>query len=147
MARGGVLGHPVVDVEVTLLDGKEHSVDSSEMAFRAAGRLAFRNAIAGAGPVLLEPIAAVEVVVPPELQGDVIADLNSRRGAVRGSSLRSAREQVIVADVPEAELQRYAVHLRSITGGRGRFSVARSRYDVVPPHLADALRRDAGSDE
>ena len=147
MARGGVLGHPVVDVKVTLLDGKEHSVDSSEMAFRAAGRLAFRNAIAQAGPVLLEPVCHLEVVVPPEMQGDVIADLNSRRGAVSGSTLRSAREQVIEADVPESELGRYAVQLRSITGGRGRFTASRSRYDVVPAHLAEALRRDAGADD
>jgi elongation factor G len=147
MTRGGVLGHPVVDVKVTLLDGKEHSVDSSEMAFRAAGRLAFRNAVAQAGPVLLEPICLVEVVVPPEMQGDVIADLNSRRGAVRGSTLRSAREQVITADVPEAEMGRYAVQLRSITGGRGRFTATRSRYDAVPAHLAESLHRETVADE
>ena len=147
MSRGGALGHPVVDVKVTLLDGKEHSVDSSEMAFRAAGRLAFRNAVAQASPVLLEPICAVEVIVPPELQGDVIADLNARRGAVRGSTLRSAREQAITADVPEAEMARYAVQLRSITGGRGRFSSTRARYDAVPAPLAEALRRETDHDE
>jgi elongation factor G len=141
MQRGGVLGHPVVDVHVTLLDGKEHSVDSSEMAFRAAGRLAFRAAVEQAQPVLLEPVSRVEVVVPPDLQGDVIADLNARRGAVHASTLHGLREQAIEADVPEAELGRYAVQLRSITGGRGRFQATPSHYDVVPAHLAEALRR------
>ncbi len=91
MASGGVHGYPVVDVHVTLLDGKEHSVDSSDMAFRAAGRLAFRAAMESAVPVVLEPISRVEVIVPPDLQGDVIADLNSRRGAVHDSTLRSSR--------------------------------------------------------
>ena len=81
--------------------------------------------------MLLEPISRVEVIVPPDLQGDVIADLNSRRGAVHGSTLRSAREQVITADVPDAEMRRYAVELRSITGGRGRFTAVHDRYDVA----------------
>ncbi len=135
MATGGLHGYPVVDVHVTLLDGKEHSVDSSDMAFRAAGRLAFRSALESAGAVVLEPISRVEVVVPPDLQGDVIADLNARRGAVHDSTLRSTREQVITADVPDAELRRYAVQLRSITGGRGRFTATHDRFDVLPPHL------------
>ncbi|MGH9274681.1 MAG: elongation factor G, partial [Acidimicrobiales bacterium] len=94
MAHGGVNGHPVVDVQVTLLDGKEHSVDSSEMAFRVAGRLAFREAMAKAGPVVLEPIARLDVTVPSELLGDVMGDLNSRRGRVQGTEPGDAGEQV-----------------------------------------------------
>jgi elongation factor G len=142
MAHGGVNGHPVVDVRVTLLDGKEHSVDSSEMAFRVAGRLAFREAMAKASPVVLEPIARVDVTVPSELLGDVMGDLNSRRGRVQGTEPGDAGEQVIYAVVPESELLRYAIELRSLTGGRGRFVAAHDHYDVVPSHLVDAIRRE-----
>jgi elongation factor G len=142
MAAGGVNGHPVVDVRVTLLDGKEHSVDSSEMAFRVAGRLAFREAMAKAGPVVLEPIARLDVTVPSELLGDVMGDLNSRRGRVQGTEPGDEGEQVIYAVVPESELLRYAVELRSLTGGRGRFVAEHDHYDVVPSHLVDAIRRE-----
>jgi elongation factor G len=142
MARGGVHGHPVVDVRVTLLDGKEHSVDSSEMAFRVAGRLAFRQAMVDAGPVVLEPITRLDVTVPSELLGDVMGDLNARRGRVQGTQPGDPGEQVIYAVVPQSELQRYAVELRSLTGGRGRFIAAHDHYDVVPAHLVDAIRRE-----
>lgn len=142
MAAGGVNGHPVVDVRATLLDGKEHSVDSSEMAFRVAGRLGFRAAMADAGPVVLEPICRVDVSTPPDLLGDVMGDLNARRGRVQGTEPGQEDEQVVHALVPEAELGRYAVELRSLTGGRGRFTLAHHGYDVVPAHLVDAVRRD-----
>lgn len=142
MAAGGVNGHPVVDVRATLVDGKEHSVDSSEMAFRVAGRLAFRAAMADAGPVVLEPICRVDVTTPSDLLGDVMGDLNSRRGRVQGTEPGDEGEQVVYALVPEAELRRYAVELRSLTGGRGRFTAALDGYDVVPAHLVDAIRRD-----
>ncbi|MET0729085.1 MAG: elongation factor G [Acidimicrobiales bacterium] len=142
MARGGVHGHPVVDVRVTLLDGKEHSVDSSEMAFRAAGRIAFRQAMATAGPVVLEPVARLDVTVPAELLGDVMGDLNARRGRVQGTQPGDPGEQVIYAMVPESELLRYANELRSLTGGRGRFVAEHDHYDVVPAHLVDAIRRE-----
>ncbi len=142
MGTGGVHGHPVVDVRVTLLDGKEHSVDSSEMAFRVAGRLAFRQAMAAASPVILEPIARLDVVVPAEQLGDVMGDLNARRGRVQGTESGEDGEQVIYALVPESELTRYAIELRSLTGGRGRFSAAHDRYDVLPGNLVDAVRRE-----
>jgi elongation factor G len=142
MARGGVNGYPVVDVRVTLIDGKEHSVDSSEMAFRAAGRLAFREAMAKAEPVVLEPIMKLDVTVPADLLGDVMGDLNSRRGKVQGTEQGEAGEQTIYALVPESELLRYAIELRSLTGGRGRFAVDHDHYDVMPTHLVDKIRRD-----
>jgi elongation factor G len=142
MARGGVNGHPVVDVRATLVDGKEHSVDSSEMAFRAAGRLAFREAMAKADPVVLEPIARLEVVVPSDLLGDVMGDLNARRGRVQGTEPDELGEQVIFALVPQSELLRYAVDLRSLTGGRGRFTMEHDHYDVLPTHLVEVVRRD-----
>jgi len=144
MATGGAYGYPVVDVRVTLTDGKEHSVDSSEMAFKVAGRLAFRAAIAEASPVVLEPISRLEVTVPAALQGDVMGDLNARRGRVQGTDAGNDGEQVIVAWVPTSEVQRYAIDLRSLTGGRGRFRMAHDHYDVLPAHLVDAVRREVG---
>jgi elongation factor G len=142
MARGGVNGYPVVDVRVRLVDGKEHSVDSSEMAFRAAGRIGFREAMAKADPVVLEPIMRLDVTVPADLLGDVMGDLNSRRGRVQGTDQGEGGEQTIHALVPESELLRYAIDLRSLTGGRGRFEVAHDHYDVLPTHLVDKIRRD-----
>jgi elongation factor G len=142
MHAGGFYGHPVVDVRVTLLDGKEHSVDSSEMAFRVAGRLAFREAMAKAAPVVLEPISRLDVTVPAELLGDVMGDLNAHRGRVQGTEPGDEGEQVVYAVVPASELLRYAIELRSLTGGRGRFSVAHDHYEAVPAHLAEGLRRE-----
>ncbi len=142
MSRGGVNGYPVVDVRATLVDGKEHSVDSSEMAFRAAGRLAFREAMAKATPVVLEPISRLDVTVPADLLGDVMGDLNSRRGKVQGTEPGDIGEQVVYTLAPTSELVRYAVDLRSLTGGRGRFSIEHDHYDVLPSHLVDKIRRD-----
>jgi elongation factor G len=143
MATGGVNGYPVVDVRVTLVDGKEHSVDSSEMAFKVAGRLAFREAMANAGPVVLEPISRLEVTVPMELQGDVMGDLNARRGRVQGTEPYADGERILItALVPESEVVRYAVDLRSLTGGRGSFTMSHDHYDPLPPHLVDKIRRD-----
>jgi len=142
MASGGVFGYPVVDVRVTLNDGKEHSVDSSEMAFKVAGRLAFRAAMAQANPVILEPVSRIEITVPLDQQGDVMGDLNSRRGRVQGTDTAADGEQTIVAQVPTSEIQRYAIDLRSLTGGRGRFRAVHDHYDVLPTHLVDAVKRD-----
>jgi len=135
MAEGGMHGFPVVDVKVTLLDGKEHSVDSSELAFKLAARLAFRDAIAKAGPVVLEPVSTVDVDVPADLLGD----LNSRRGKVVGTSPGAAGRQVVSALVPTGELTRYPAELRSLTGGRGRFSCEHHHDEVVPAHLVDKI--------
>jgi elongation factor G len=142
MSRAGINGYPVVDVKIELIDGKEHSVDSSEMAFKVAGRLAFREAMAKAGPVVLEPISKLEVTVPTGLQGDVMGDLNSRRGRVQGTDVSGDGEQTITALVPTSEVVRYAVDLRSMTGGRGRFVAVHDHYDVLPSHLVDKVKRE-----
>ncbi|HZQ59420.1 MAG TPA: elongation factor G [Acidimicrobiales bacterium] len=145
MTTGGHFGYPVVDVKVSCLDGKYHPVDSSEMSFKTAGALAFREASAQAGPVLLEPISALEVTVPTALQGDVLGDLNSRRGRVQGTEQGDDGSSVVKALVPTAELSRYAIDLRSITGGRGRFTVTHDHYDPVPAPLAEKLKRETNS--
>jgi elongation factor G len=136
MADGGAHGYPVVDVRVTCLDGKYHPVDSSEMAFKAAARLAFREAVAQAGPVIIEPISRLEVTVPVDVQGDVIGHLNTHRARVQGTSAGDTGEMVVDALVPTSELRRYAVDLRSLSRGRGTFHATHDRYDVLPEHLA-----------
>ena len=141
MHQGGHYGYPVVDVKVTLYDGKYHSVDSSEMSFKMAGSLGFQEAMAKANPVILEPISLLEVTVPASLQGDVMGDLNSRRGRVQGTESGNDGEQVIVAHVPTSELTRYAIDLRSLTGGRGRFTVRHDHYDQLPQHLYDKVAK------
>jgi elongation factor G len=146
MRSGGVHGYPVVDVKVTLIDGKEHSVDSSEMAFKVAGRLAFRAATAQADAVILEPISRLEVTVPVDLQGDVMGDLNARRGRVQGTEAGGDGTQTVIALVPTSEIQRYAIELRSLTGGRGRFRAEHDHYDVLPSHLVATVRREVGEE-
>ena len=139
MVTAGVFGYPVVDVRVTVFDGKFHPVDSSEMSFKMAGSLGFKEAMAKAGPVLLEPVSVLEVTVPTQYQGDVMGDLNSRRGRVQGTEAVGNGEQTITAQVPTSEILRYAIDLRSITGGRGRFTVAHDHYDPLPTHLVDKV--------
>ncbi|MEA2717046.1 MAG: elongation factor, partial [Actinomycetota bacterium] len=139
MVTAGVFGYPVVDVRVTVFDGKFHPVDSSEMSFKMAGSLGFKEAMAKAGPVLLEPVSLLEVTVPTQYQGDVMGDLNSRRGRVQGTEAVGNGEQTITAQVPTSEILRYAIDLRSITGGRGRFTVAHDHYDPLPGHLVDKV--------
>jgi elongation factor G len=146
MHSGGVHGYPVVDVKVTLIDGKEHSVDSSEMAFKVAGRLAFRAAMAQADAVILEPISRLEVTVPVDQQGDVMGDLNARRGRVQGTDAGGDGTQTVIALVPTSEIQRYAIELRSLTGGRGRFRAEHDHYDVLPGHLVATVRREVGDE-
>lgn len=147
MSDGGAFGWPVVDVRVICFDGKHHPVDSSEMSFRMAGTLAVREALAKAGPVVLEPLSVLEVTVPIESQGDVMGDLNSRRGRVQGTENAGPGESVIVAMVPTSELVRYAIDLRSLTGGRGRFKAHHDHYDVMPQNLWDKVRRERANVE
>jgi elongation factor G len=139
MRQGGHYGYPVVDVRAVCLDGKYHPVDSSEMSFKMAGSLAFKEAMAQAGPALLEPISLLEVTVPASMQGSVLGDLNSRRGRVQGTDTVQINVQKITALVPTAEIRRYAVDLRSLTGGRGRFRAEHDHYDVMPPMLVDKM--------
>lgn len=141
MAQGGVHGFPVVDVQVTCYDGKYHPVDSSEMSFKMAGSLAFKEAMAKAGPVVLEPISLLEVTVPASMQGQVLGDLNSRRGRVQGTDTVAGGAQKISALVPTAEIQRYAIDLRSLTAGRGRFRSEHDHYDVMPPNLVERMEK------
>ncbi len=144
--RGFVAGYPVVDFKVTLYDGSYHEVDSSEMAFKIAGSLAFRKAMEQARPVLLEPIMKVEVYVPDEHSGDIMGDLNSRRGRIQGMDIKTGM-QVVHAEVPLAEMLNYAPTLTSMTGGRGSFHMEKSHYDVVPPHFAEKVIEEAKRDK
>jgi elongation factor G len=133
MASGGPGGgYPIVDVSVTCVDGKHHPVDSSEMSFKTAASLAFQAAVRKASPVVLEPISRLEVTVPAESQGDVLGDLHARRGRVQGTEVAADGQQTVIALVPTAELARYAVDLRAITGGRGRIRTAHDHYDIAP---------------
>jgi elongation factor G len=140
MATGGVNGFPVVDVRVECYDGKYHSVDSSEMAFKTAASQGFKDAMASAGVVVLEPISRLEVEVPAAFQGDVLGDINSRRGRVQGTEALDGGSHRVTALVPTSEVLRYAIDLRSMTGGRGRFRVEHDHYDVLPSHLVDAVK-------
>ena len=138
MLHGTVAGYPVKDVRVRLVDGKHHDVDSSEMAFKVAGAMAFKEAMAEADPVLLEPIVRLTVSCPDDCVGDVIGDLNSRRGHPLGMEPKGSATEV-KAEVPMAEVLDYAPDLRSISGGRADFTMEFERYDPVPPHLAERV--------
>ncbi|QJW45034.1 elongation factor G [bacterium BFN5] len=138
MENGVIAGYPMVDVKVTVVDGSYHDVDSSEMAFKIAGSMGFKSGCAKANPVLLEPYMKVEVTVPEEYMGDVIGDLNSRRGRIEGMEAR-AGAQVINSFVPLAEMFGYATDLRSKTQGRGNYSMEISHYDEVPKNISEAI--------
>ena len=138
MAKGAVAGYPMVDVKVALIDGKFHSVDSSDMAFQLAGGMAMRKAAMEAGPVILEPVMDVEVTVPERFLGDIMSDLNGRRGKIAGTEPGDGTQSVR-AQVPESELLKFALDLRSITQGRGSFNKRFSHYEEMPQHLAKAL--------
>ena len=140
MANGVIAGYPVVDLKVTVVDGSQHDVDSSEMAFKIAGSMALKEAVQKGGPVIVEPIMKVEVTVPDEFMGDVIGDLNSRRGHVSGMEERG-NTRVIQANVPLATMFGYATDLRSMTQGRGSYSMEPSHYEVLPPNLAADINK------
>jgi len=127
-------GYPIVNVKVAVYDGKEHPVDSKPIAFEIASRECFKLAFMEAGPVLLEPIYNVRIIVPEENMGDVLSDLNTRRARVQGFTTERGRA-IIQAQVPLAEMLRYVTDLRSITGGRGVFEMEFSHYEKVPPHI------------
>jgi elongation factor G len=145
--EGGVLaGYPVTNVKVSLYDGSYHSVDSSEMAFKIAGSMAFKKGVQQATPILLEPIMAVQVSAPDDAIGDVIGDLNSRRGRVMGVEGRS-KGQVIKTLVPLAEMLEYAPQLRSLTADRGDYTMEFSHYEEVPAHIQEKLVAEAKQEE
>ncbi|GAW94228.1 elongation factor G [Calderihabitans maritimus] len=138
MEEGILAGYPVTGIKVTLVDGSHHPVDSSEMAFKIAAALSFRKALEQADPVLLEPIMNVEVTVPEAFMGDIIGDLNGKRGRILGMEPQG-KYQVIRAQVPLAEMYRYAIDLKSITQGRGSFKMEFYQYEEVPAHLAEKI--------
>jgi elongation factor G len=139
-AEGGVLaGFPVVDVKIRLYDGSFHEVDSSEMAFKMAGSLAFKEGFQQAGPILLEPIMKVEVLVPEEFLGDIIGQLNSRRGEILGMEVRPGNAQAVKSMVPLAEMFGYATSLRSATQGRGVFTMEFDHYARVSESVARTI--------
>ena len=136
MNSGILAGYPVVDVKVTLFDGSYHEVDSSEMAFKIAGSMGFKDGCKKADPVLLEPIMKVEIIVPEEYMGDVIGGINSRRGRIEGMDSR-AGAQIIRTFVPLSEMFGYATALRSTTQGRGVFSMEISHFEEVPKSIQE----------
>jgi elongation factor G len=149
MEQGAIAGYPVVDVKAAVTDGKEHPVDSKDVAFQIAGREVFKLAVQGAGPKLLEPIMSLEIVIPEEFVGDVIGDLNARRGRIAGVEGGGGRQRV-AAKAPLAELLRYATDLTSMTGGRGQFTMELDHYEEVPAQNAEkiiAAARKAAEEE
>jgi elongation factor G len=135
---GVIAGYPVVDVKATVYDGKHHPVDSKDIAFQIAARNAFKEAVRGAKPVLLEPVMDVEILLPPDKMGDITGDLNSRRGRIMGMDTVAGMQQ-IKAQAPQAELLSYAADLQSMTGGEGSYTMEFSHYEVVPSHIADRI--------
>lgn len=138
MQEGILAGYPVTNIKVTLVDGSYHSVDSSEMAFKIAAALAFRKAMEKAKPVLLEPVMNVEITVPEQFMGDIMGDINSKRGRILGMEPQG-KYQLIRAQVPLSEMYRYAIDLKSITQGRGSFKMEFAQYEEVPAHIAEKV--------
>jgi elongation factor G len=143
-ARGVAAGHPLLDVRITLLDGKAHSVDSSDAAFQTAGALALREAAADARIHLLEPVAEVTVLVGDDYVGAVMSDLSGRRGRVLGTEQTTGGRTLVRAEVPEIEISRYAIDLRSLSHGTARFNRAYARHEPMPPQIAERIREAAG---
>jgi elongation factor G len=135
MQSGVVAGFPLQDISVSIYDGKSHPVDSKEVAFRAAGREAFRDGVLKAKPALLEPIVNIEITVPAENMGDITGDLASKRGRVMGQDMLAGNLVVIKAQVPLAEVSQYNSQLKSVTGGRGSYSMSLSHYEAVPANV------------
>jgi elongation factor G len=146
MSFGVLGGYPVVDLKVRFYDGKSHDVDSSEMAFKIAASMCFKKAAREANPVLLEPIMRMEVVVPEDNMGDVIGDINGRRGRVLGMDSRG-NYQLVKALVPMAEVLKYDPDLKSMTGGRGSFSLEFDHYAEVPAHLSEKITQAKQQEE
>jgi elongation factor G len=143
LEKGAIKGYRVVDVRVELWDGKDHPVDSSEQAFKTAARMAFRQAMAAAGPVFLEPVMNLEITTPSRFMGDITGDLNSRRGRIQGMD-SIGNDQIIKATVPLAEVMTYSTELRSMTGGESSYTMEFSHYDVVPSHMEAKIPSAAG---
>jgi elongation factor G len=142
IGTGVLAGYPVVNLRATLLDGSYHDVDSSEMAFKVAASLAYKKGLEQAKPILLEPISRVEVLIPDEYMGDIMGDLNKRRGRILGMEQRDGM-QLVIAEVPQSEMFKYATDLRSMTQAKGNFSMKFERYDEVPSQMTTKIIEDA----
>jgi len=138
MQSGAIAGYPVTNVKITLYDGSYHEVDSSEIAFKIAAARAFKEGMANAKPVLLEPIMSVKVTVPERFMGDINGDLNHKRGRIMGVEAEDGM-QIVTGEVPQAELFRYAAELRSMTGGQGTFAMSFCRYEIVPRQITQKV--------
>jgi len=147
MSAGAVAGFPIVDVEVMLVDGSSHPVDSSGMSFEIAGNFALRNGVQAASPILLEPVLKMSVLIPDESTGDVIGDLNTRRARILGMNPRGGRTTLIEADAPMATTQSYATDLRALTQARGTFVAEFAYYDVVPANEAQKVIKLANAEK
>ena len=145
LENGVMAGYPMVDIRVTLTDGKYHDTDSSEIAFKVAGSLAFKEAARRAKPVLLEPIFAVEVVTPEDFLGEVIGDLSRRRGRIEGQE-RRGNALTVTARVPLSEMFGYATDLRSNTQGRANYTMQFEAYEEVPPNIAEKVVEARGGE-
>jgi elongation factor G len=146
MLEGVLAGYPTVDVKVSLVDGSYHTVDSSEMAFKIAGSMGFKKGILACQPTILEPIVNIDIEIPDEYMGDVIGDLNSRRGRVLGMDSKGSH-QIVKGQVPLAEILKYAPDLRSMTSGRGTFTYEHSHYEEVPPFIAEKIIAESKKEE
>lgn len=137
--KGPLAGYPVVNVKATLYDGSYHPVDSNEMAFKIAASLAFKKGMQEAQPILLEPIMKVQIQIPEDYMGDVMGDMNKRRGRILGMEPQEDGSQLVIAEAPHAELFEYSIDLRSMTGARGNFEIEFARYEEVPQHIAEKI--------
>ncbi len=146
MLKGVLAGYPVTNIKATLYDGSYHDVDSNEMSFKLAAALAFRNGMKEANPVLLEPIMSVEVRIPEAYMGDVMGDMNKRRGRILGMDQQSDGSQLLIAEAPQAEMFEYAIDLRAMTQGRGQFSMNFARYEEVPAQIAEKIIAEANQE-
>ena len=139
MEQGVVAGYPLQDVRVCVTDGKHHPVDSKEVAFRTAGKFAFKDAILKSRPVLLEPIVNMEVIVPEDKMGTITGDLSGKRGRILGTDILPGGLAQIKASAPLAEVMQYQSQLKSVTGGQGSFAMEFSHYEPVPPHVQQQI--------
>jgi elongation factor G len=147
LSGGAIAGYPLQDVRVSVYDGKHHPVDSKEVAFRTAGKLAFVDAIKKAKPVLLEPMVNMEITVPAEFMGDIASDLSGRRGRIMGQDMLPGNMCVVKATAPLAEVMQYNSQLRSVTGGQGSYTMEYSHYEPVPGNVQQQIVAEAQKEE
>ena len=145
--EGVLAGYPVVNLKAVLFDGSYHPVDSNEMAFKIAASLAFKKGIEAAKPILLEPIMKVEILIPDDYMGDIMGDMNKRRGRILGMDQQEGGEQLVMAEAPMAEMFKYAIDLRSMTQARGSFKMEFARYEEVPSNISEKIIEEAKADK